>query len=129
MGIDGRIYPMSAIPKGRVREDQFAFMDERYPIQVKQREKVGRPDIDQFEAAMMRENRKKGLFVAFNYTSDALQEICRFKERATREIVAYRVCQLLADEAMLRRMPPSRAKASSGTLRLSQPRSGSGRAS
>lgn len=128
MGIDGRIYPMSAIPKGRVREDQFAFMDEWYPIQVKQREKVGRPDIDQFEAAMMRENREKGFFVAFDYTSDALQEIFRFKNRTDREIVAYRVSQLLEDEAMSRRMPPSPAKASSGTMRLNRARSASGRA-
>jgi len=41
---------MSALPKGRVPEDQFAFMDEWYPIQVKQSDKMGRPEIDQFEA-------------------------------------------------------------------------------
>ena len=26
------------------------FMDEWYPVQVKQKDKVGRPDIDSFEA-------------------------------------------------------------------------------
>ena len=36
-------------------------------------DKVGRPDIDAFEAAMMREGRKKGFFVAFDYTDDALR--------------------------------------------------------
>ena len=42
----------------------FDFMDEWYPIQVKQKDKVGRPDVDSFEAAMSREDRKKGFFVA-----------------------------------------------------------------
>jgi site-specific DNA-methyltransferase (adenine-specific) len=54
MGIDGRIYPVSAIPVGKAKGDQFPFMDEWYPVQVKQRDKVGRPDIDSFEAVMHR---------------------------------------------------------------------------
>jgi hypothetical protein len=43
-------------------------------IQVKQKDKVGRPDIDSFEAMMMREDCDKGFFVAFDYSSDALTE-------------------------------------------------------
>ena len=43
---------------------ELDFMDDWYPIQVKQKDKVGRPDIDMFEAAMMREDRKKGFFVS-----------------------------------------------------------------
>ena len=113
MGIDGRLFPMSALPKGRARSDQFAFMDDWFPIQVKQREKVGRPDIDQFEAAMIRENRTKGFFVAFDYTTDALQEIRRFKNRSNIEIVPFRVPELLEDEEAKKRMPPSSAKATS----------------
>ena len=46
-----------------------------YPIQVKQMDKVGRPDIDNFEASMIRANRKKGFFVGFDYSQDALSEI------------------------------------------------------
>ena len=38
---------------------------------MKQKDKVGRPDIDAFEAVMMREDRTKGFFVAFDYSSDA----------------------------------------------------------
>jgi hypothetical protein len=53
------------------RNQDFAFMDQWYPIQVKQKDKAGRPDIDQFETAMMRENRTKGFFVSFDFTSDA----------------------------------------------------------
>src|ERR1017187_11038398 len=48
MGIDGRIFPASSAPSKR--PDAFDFMDQWYPIQVKQKDKAGRPDIDQFEA-------------------------------------------------------------------------------
>ena len=58
MGIDGRIYPVGAIgDEVRRKAGEFAFMDDWYPVQVKQRDKVGRPDIDQFEAVMVREGR------------------------------------------------------------------------
>src|SRR4051794_30051918 len=46
-------------------------MDHWFPIQVKQVDKAGRPDIDSFEAVMMREDRSKGFFVSFDYTIDA----------------------------------------------------------
>ena len=51
------------------------------PIQVKQKDKVGRPDIDQFETAMLREKRTKGFFVSFEFSSDALREIDAFFRR------------------------------------------------
>ncbi len=38
---------------------ELDFMDEWYPIQVKQHDQVGRPDIDKFETAMLRAKRKK----------------------------------------------------------------------
>ena len=37
-------------------------MDDWYPIQVKQMDKVGRPDIDKFEAAMMRHQAQERFF-------------------------------------------------------------------
>jgi hypothetical protein len=46
-------------------------------VQVKQTDRVGRPDIDAFEAVMEREGahgRQRGFFVAFGYTRDAEQE-------------------------------------------------------
>jgi hypothetical protein len=44
LGIDGRIYPVSAIPELRVKENvEMDFMDVWYPIQVKQTDKVGNP--------------------------------------------------------------------------------------
>jgi DNA modification methylase len=95
MGIDGRIYPVSALPEGHKRDDQFAFMDDWYPVQVKQCDKVGRPDIDSFEAVMHREDRQKGYFVSFDYTQDAEQEIRRFKIKSGKEIIALTVRELL----------------------------------
>jgi site-specific DNA-methyltransferase (adenine-specific) len=62
MGIDGRIYFVGALPAPRSRETpEMEFMDVWYPVQVKQRDKVGRPDIDNFEAVMIREERMLGL--------------------------------------------------------------------
>jgi len=66
------------------------FMDVWYPVQVKQRDKVGRPDIDSFEAVMMREDRKLGYFVGFDFSGDALFEIDRFfTERSSRDQAAH----------------------------------------
>lgn len=89
MGIDGRVFPISSIPKpaeGELREPKLGFMDEWYPIQVKQKDKAGRPDIDSFEAAMTREDRKKGFFVAFDFSSDALRECDGFFRKSERSL-------------------------------------------
>ncbi|HUT36243.1 MAG TPA: hypothetical protein VNE39_22335 [Planctomycetota bacterium] len=66
-------------------------MDLWYPIQVKQKDKVGRPDIGSFEAVMTREERTKGFFVAFDYSQDALDEIGRFCKHTGKAIVALTV--------------------------------------
>ena len=58
----------------RKKAGQLDFMDDWYPIQVKQMDKVGRPDIDKFEAAMMRTKRKKGFFVGFDFSSDRCRD-------------------------------------------------------
>ena len=63
MGVDGRIYPVSSSAAPRKKQDDELNLKERwYPIQVKQKDKVGRPDIDSFEAMMMREDCEKGFF-------------------------------------------------------------------
>jgi site-specific DNA-methyltransferase (adenine-specific) len=106
MGIDGRIYPVSAMEvrraaketRERVAEAQeLSFMDLWYPIQVKQKDKTGRPDIDAFEAMMTREDRIKGFFVSFDYTADALTEIARFFRSSHRVIVPFTVQEILED--------------------------------
>lgn len=51
MGIDGRIFPVSTTPEKRGKATgHLDFMDDWYPVQVKQKDKAGRPDIDAFEA-------------------------------------------------------------------------------
>lgn len=96
MGVDGRIFPVGATPQ--VKADAFDFMDHWYPIQVKQKDKVGRPDIDSFEAMMARENRTKGFFVSFAFTSDALSEISSFFRKSGRVIVPFTVKEILEDQ-------------------------------
>jgi hypothetical protein len=99
LGIDGRIYPVSAMPELRVKENvEMDFMDVWYPIQVKQTDKVGRPDIDAFETAMQRAKRKLGYFVGFDFTGDALFEIDRFRRESGCEIKPLTVREILDEE-------------------------------
>jgi adenine-specific DNA-methyltransferase len=98
MGIDGRIYPLPAAPaKSGKAAGELDFMDEWYPIQVKQQEKVGRPDIDKFETAMQRAGRKKGFFVAFDFSQDSLTEIDGFFRRQHAVIVPLTVKEILEE--------------------------------
>jgi DNA modification methylase len=98
MGIDGKIYPVGALPKPGRAEGEFDFMGVWYPVQVKQKDKAGRPDIDAFEAVMMREDRAKGFFVSFAFTADALTEISAFFRREHRTIIPLTVREILEEE-------------------------------
>jgi hypothetical protein len=80
------------------RTGEMDFMDEWYPIQVKQTAKVGRPDIDAFEAVLIREERELGYFVGFEFTRDALFEIDRFRRKEGREIKPLTVREILDEE-------------------------------
>jgi DNA modification methylase len=108
MGMDGKIYPTSGLPEGSSKSDPaLPFMDVWYPVQVKQSDKVGRPEIDKFEAVMMREDRTRGYFVAFSFSTDALREMNAFFQRTGREIIPFTVQQLLDEDFMSHRKPPS----------------------
>lgn len=97
-GIDGRLYPVSSVPKQSGKKaGELEFMDDWYPIQVKQKDKVGRPDIDSFEAVMHREDRKKGFFVSFDYSEDALKEVDAFFRKSRRSIIALTVKEILEE--------------------------------
>ena len=108
MGIDGRIFPVAAAPgKAAAPKGQTPafdeFLDHWYPIQVKQKDKVGRPDIDQFEAVMAREERQRGFFVAFGYTADAERECAAFHKKIRRIIKLITVQEIL-DEQRVQKM-------------------------
>ena len=103
-GIDGRIYPITSLPRTSGEAvGELAFMDAWYPIQVKQKDKVGRPNIDSFEAALQREKRTTGFFVAFDYSSDAMTEIGAFFQRTGIMIRALTVKDIL-DEQIARKL-------------------------
>ena len=66
---------------------------------MKQTDKLGRPDIDGFEAVMLREGgRQRGFFVAFGYSRDADQECASFHKRTGRIIKLLTVQEILDEE-------------------------------
>jgi len=98
-GIDGRIFPVTALDN--VREagaDELALQEHFYAMQVKQKDKTGRPDIDSFETAMRRAKCEKGFFVSFDYSSDAMHEIDRFFREEHRIIIPLTVREILDEE-------------------------------
>jgi len=106
MGIDGRIFPVGARPSdadAKAGQTASMFAGDWFPIQVKQSERVGRPDIDAFEAVMVREDRQRGFFVAFSYTHDAEQECAAFHKRTGRVIKTITVREIL-DEQHVQKM-------------------------
>ena len=99
-GIDGKLYP---IEQERVKSDEkglFGDIDIYYPIQVKQKDKAGRPDIDNFETAMRRDKRKRGYFISFGFTEDAVKEIKRLDKEGELEIISITVKDLLQKESL-----------------------------
>lgn len=90
--------------------DGFSFL-EQLPIQVRRREKVGRIEIDAFQAAVARTRKHKGYYVAFSYTRDAYAEVARAKREGGPEIALVTVADLvevgeLVDSADRERLIP-----------------------
>lgn len=102
-GIDGRVYPSSM---GKEREmlgkNLFDEIDDWFPIQIKQKDKADRPDIDSFETAMKRQKRNKGFFISFGFSKDALTEIRRAFREENLEIIPVTVIEILEEEVMYR---------------------------
>ena len=59
---------------------------------------MGRPDIDQFCHVMDRENRQRGFYVAFGFSSDAERECAAFHKRTGRIIKLLTVQEILDEE-------------------------------
>jgi len=102
MGIDARVYPASMLKEKQPGSDLFGEADRWLPVQVKQKDKAGRPDIDAFETAMMRSRRDKGFFVAFDFTRDAQLEIKRATREQSLEIIPITVQEILDEEVHFR---------------------------
>jgi len=98
-GIDGKLYPIEDIRKGKKEGlDLFGEIDRYIPIQVKRTDQVGRPDIENFEVAMKRDGRDKGIFVGFDFSRDALKEIRRVEREEGLEIEHITVNDILQKE-------------------------------
>ena len=90
-----RIFPVSALDNVRkAGADELALEERFYAMQVKQKDKAGRPDIDAFETAMRRAKCEKGFFVSFDFSSDALRGIQRFFVEEQRIIIPVTVQEL-----------------------------------
>ena len=59
--------------------DGFTFFN-RYPIQVKQSENIGRNVIDNFETALQRDKKDKGFIIALSFGKGAYEEVARIKK-------------------------------------------------
>jgi hypothetical protein len=97
----GCIFPIGTKPYDAASKNgQTAsmFSGEWFAIQVKQKDRVACPDIDALKAMMIREDRQKGFFVAFDYTHDALHEIDAFFRKHKKVIVALTVREILNEE-------------------------------
>ncbi len=92
------MYVADVVKEKKAGRDLFGEIDNWYPIQVKQVERAGRPDIDSFETAMRRDKRLKGYFIAFGYTRDATREIKRANREDSLDIVPITVKELLEHE-------------------------------
>jgi len=101
-GIDGRLYVADQIKRLSEERNLFGQIGmEYFPIQVKQKDKAGRPDIDSFETAMQRDRRTRGYFISFDFTRDAFLEIGRAKREQGLEIIPVTVDEILRDEEMI----------------------------
>ena len=101
MGIDGRIFPVGTRPaEATSKKGQPAsrFAGGWFPIQVKQSDRVGRPDIDHFKAVMQRNERQRGFFVAFGFSSDAEKECAAFYKKTGRIIKCITVQEILDEQ-------------------------------
>jgi DNA modification methylase len=79
MGIDGRLFDGS-------------------PVQVKQSEGVGRNVVDNFETALRREKKTKGVIVAISFGSGAHEEVARAKNQDGLDITLKTLKELMDEE-------------------------------
>jgi adenine specific DNA methylase Mod len=67
------------------------------PIQVKQSDDIGRNVVDNFETAIKRADRKKGVIVAFSFGKGAYEEVARDKLEEGLEIILKTVEEILKE--------------------------------
>jgi DNA modification methylase len=88
----GRVSPRKT---GDMGIDGYLF--DGTPIQVKQSEDVGRNVIDNFETAIKRGKKKKGIIVAFSFGKGAYEEVARAKNQDGVEIELKQVEEIIKE--------------------------------
>ena len=102
-GIDGRIYPVNAIPtKKESKGELFNTVGECYPIQVKQKDKAGRPEIQAFCGVMTNRDLKKGFFVSFAFSQEAVVEVNEFFKKTGKIIILLTVKEILEEQLAMK---------------------------
>jgi DNA modification methylase len=98
-GIDGKLYPIEDIRKEKTEGiDLFGDIDRYIPIQVKRTDQIGSPDVENFETAMKRDKRDKGIMIGFDFSRDALKEIRRAERDEGLLIEPKTVNQIVEDQ-------------------------------
>jgi DNA modification methylase len=102
-GIDGRIFPVSAIPnKKESKGELFNTVGECYPIQVKQKDKAGRPEIQAFCGVMTNRELKKGFFISFDFSQEAIIEVNEFFKKTGKIIILLTVKEILEEQLAMK---------------------------
>jgi len=73
-----------------------------YPIQIKQQEHVGRPEIQKFESAIRKERKDTGYIFAFSFSRPAYEETARARQQDNINIELVDVMEMMTKES-----PPS----------------------
>jgi len=81
--------------------DGYSFLH-KYPIQVKQSERIGRNVVDNFKSALDRKSLKTGFIVAFSFGSGAIGETARLNREEGYDIELVTVQQVLDGHTLTR---------------------------
>lgn len=71
-----------------------------HPIQIKQQEHVGRPEIQKFESAIRKERRDIGYIFAFSFSRPAYEEIARSRQQDNINIELVDVMEMMTKESL-----------------------------
>jgi DNA modification methylase len=85
---------VSSRPTGDMGIDGWIGI-EKVPLQVKQSENIGRNVVDNFETALRRAKKAKGVIVAFSFGKGAHEEVARAKNQEGLEIILRNVQELI----------------------------------
>ncbi len=87
---------VSARKTGDMGIDGYLF--DGTPVQIKQSEDIGRNVIDNFETAIRRAKKTKGMIVAFSFGKGAYEEVARVKNSEGIEITLKTTKELIEEE-------------------------------